>query len=82
MVNENLIFYTPSRAYDSIDDLAETIMNPANCRFSTLKHSIKDNINFAHPALVYVYTDILKPNVLGDSFMRPLTSLHFPSVKG
>jgi len=37
------------RTYDSIDDLAEIIMNPVNCRFSKVKHSIKDNINFARP---------------------------------
>jgi len=41
MVKENLVSYIPSRAYVSIDDLAETIMNPANCRSSTVKHSIK-----------------------------------------
>ena len=44
MVKENLLSYFPSRAYASIDDLAETSMNPANCRSSTVKHSIKDNV--------------------------------------
>jgi len=42
MVKENLVSYFPSRTYDSIDDLTKTIMNPANCRSSTMKHSIKD----------------------------------------
>jgi hypothetical protein len=30
MVKENFVSYIPLRAHDSIDDLAETIMNPAN----------------------------------------------------
>jgi hypothetical protein len=81
MVKKNLVSYFPSRAYASIDDLDETIMNPANCRSSTVKHSIKDNINFAHPEPVYVYTNIIKPNLVGDSYVRLLTSLHFPSAK-
>jgi len=56
-------------------------MNPANCRSSTVKHSLKDNINFAHPETVYVYTDIIKSNLVGDCYVRLLTSLHFPSAK-
>jgi len=82
MFKENLVPYFPSRAYDSIDHLAETIMNSANCRSPTLKHSIKDNIHFAHPDSVYVYTDIIKSNLVGDSYVLLLTSLHFPSAKG
>ena len=73
--------YFPSRVYDSIDDLAETIMHPANCRSSTVKHSMKDNINFSHPEPLYIYTDIIKPNLVGDSYVRVLTSLHFSSAK-
>jgi len=49
MVKENIVYYFPSRAYDSIDDLAETNMNPANCISSTVKHSLKGNINCPHP---------------------------------
>jgi hypothetical protein len=56
MVKENLVSYFPSRACDSIEDLAEKCMNPGNCRSSTLKHSIKDNSNFAYPVPVYIYT--------------------------
>jgi len=82
MVKKNLVSSFPSRSYDSIDDLAETIMNPVNCRSSTVKHSIKEYINFAHHEPVYVYTDIIKPNLVGDSYVRLLTSLHFPSAKG
>jgi hypothetical protein len=54
MVKENLVAYFPSRAYDSIVDLTETIMNSANCRSSSVKHSLKDNINIAYPEAVYV----------------------------
>jgi len=82
IVKENLVSHFPSRAYDSIDDLAETIMNNANCRSSTMKHSIKDNINFAHTATVYVYTDIIKPNLFGNTYVRLITSLHIPTTKG
>ena len=57
-------------------DLAESIMNPANCRFSTVKQSIKDNCNFAQLEPIYVYTDI-KPNLVRDSYIRLLTSLYF-----
>ena len=82
MVTENLVSHFTSRAYNSIDDLSETIMNPAKCRYSTVKHSIKYNIYFVHPVPVNVYTDIIKQNLVGDSYVRILTSLHFPSAKG
>ena len=55
LVKKNLVSYFPSRAYNSVDDLEKTIINPANYRSSTVKHSLKDNINFAHPDPVYVY---------------------------
>jgi len=57
-------------------------MNPASCRSSTVKHFIIDYIKFAHPEPVYIYTDIIKPNLVRDSYVRLLTSLHFPSAKG
>ena len=81
MVKEHLVSYFPSLTYDCIDDLGETIMNPANFRSSTVKNSIKDNINFAHPVHVYFHTNIIKPNFVGDSYLWLLTSLHLPSAK-
>jgi len=69
MVKEHLVSYFPSLTYDCIDDLGETIMNPANFRSSTVKNSIKDNINFAHPVHVYFHTNIIKPNFVGDSYL-------------
>ena len=44
-----------------------------------MNFSKKDNFNFAQPEPVSVYTDIIKPNLFGDSYVRLLTSLHFPS---
>jgi hypothetical protein len=80
--NENLVSYFSAHIYNGIDDLAETIMNPANCRSYAVNISTKDNFNFAQPEHVYVYTDIIKPNLVGDSYVRLLTSLHFPSKTG
>jgi len=82
MVDENLVSYFPTRVYNGIDDLAQIIMNPANCHSSTVNLSTKDNFNFTQPEPVYIYTDIIKPNLVGDSYVRLLTSLHFPSNTG
>jgi hypothetical protein len=54
MINENLVFYFPALEYNDFDDLAETIMNPANCRSSTVNLSTKDNFIFAQPEPLYV----------------------------
>jgi len=80
MANEILVPYFPARVYNDVNDLAETIMNPAKCRSSTLNLSKKENINFAQPEPVYVYSDIMKSNLVGDSYVQLLTSLHFPST--
>ena len=53
MVNENLVSYFTARVYNGIDDLAETLMNPANFRSSTVNLSTIDNFNFTQPELVY-----------------------------
>ena len=44
MVKENLVSYFLALAYNYIDDLAETIMNTANCCSSTVNLSNKDNL--------------------------------------
>ena len=79
MVKENFVSYIPLRAHD---DLADTIMNPANWPSSTVNHSLKVNITSPHPEPIYVYTDIIKSKLVGDSYLRLLTSLHFPLAKG
>jgi len=81
IINENLVPYFPARVYNGIDDLVDMIMDPANCRSSTINLSTKDNLNLAQPEPVFVYTDIIKPNLVGDSYVR-LTSLHVPSNTG
>jgi hypothetical protein len=57
-------------------------MNPANCYSSNVSMSVKDNSYFATPEPVYVCSDIMKANFVGDSYLRLLTTLHFPSVTG
>jgi len=49
MINEILVSYFPARVYNGIDNLVETIMNPANCRSSTVNLSAKGNFQFAQP---------------------------------
>jgi len=82
MVNENLVPYFFARLYNGIDDLAETIMNPAICHSSTVNLSTKDKFNFSQPEPVYIYTDFIKPNLVGDSYVGLLIPLHFPSDTG
>jgi hypothetical protein len=68
--------------YNELEDLAETNMNPANCHTSRVPLAANDNFDFATPEPVYVYTEIIKPNLVGDSYVRQLASLHFPSDTG
>jgi hypothetical protein len=68
--------------YNGLENLAETIMNPANCHSSRVPQAVNDNFDFVMPEPVYVYTDIIKPNLVGDSYMRILASLHFPTDTG
>ena len=82
MINGNIVSYFPARVYNGVEDLAETIMDPANCRTSLVIVPTKENLNFARTEPVYVYTDIIRPNLVGDTYVRLLTTLHFPSDKG
>jgi len=82
VVNKNLVFLFPTRAFNGIEDLADTIMNHANCHSSTVNLSTKDNFDFAQPEPVYNYTDIIKPNLVANSHVRLLTSLQFLSYAG
>jgi len=82
MIDENLVSYFPARVYNGIEDLTETIMNPANCHSFTVNLSTNGYFNFTQPEPVYIYTGIIKPYLFGDSFVRLLTSLHFPSNTG
>ena len=81
-VKENLISYIPARVYNNIEDLTEEIIKHANCRSSTVTLSSKDKFNFSQPETIYGYTNIIKPNVFRDHYVRLLTSLHFPPNSG
>jgi hypothetical protein len=72
----------PVQVYNGLEHLAKTIMAPENCRSSRIPVSETDNSNFAAPEPIFVYTDNIKPNLVGDSYIRLLTSLHFPSPTG
>jgi len=78
----NRVSLFPARIYKGLEDLAETIMNPAYCHTSRITVSLKDNPDFTTPEPVYVYTHIIKPNLVGDSYVKLLTTLHFPSSRG
>ena len=57
-------------------------MNPANCRMLRVTLFSKGNFSFALPETVYIYTDIIKPNLVGDSYVRLLSILQFTSKTG
>ena len=82
MIRDNVVSKFPNRVYNGLEDLAETIMNPANCHSSPVNAPVKGNSDFASPEPVYVYTDIVKPNLFGDSYVKLLTTLHSPSSTG
>jgi len=44
-------------------------MNPANYRSSAVNLSTKENINFTRSEPVYIYTDIMNPNLVGDTYV-------------
>ena len=77
---DNHVSHFPARVYNGLEDLDETIMNPANCRTCGITVSLKDNPAFTTPEPVYMYTDI-QPNLVGD-VVKPLTTLHFSSSTG
>jgi len=81
MVNDNLVSYFPASLYNGIGDLTETVSITANCRSSTVNISTKDNFKFLQTEPIYVYTDIIKPYMVGDSYVGLLTSLHFRSTR-
>jgi hypothetical protein len=51
--------------YNGLEDLVKTIMSPANFHSSSAAIPVEDNSDFATPEPVYVYTDIIKPNLVG-----------------
>jgi hypothetical protein len=80
-IDNNIVSHFPYRIYNGLEALAETIMNPANCHTSRITIA-KDNPDFTTPEPVYVYTDIIKPNLVDDSYVKLLTTLHISSSTG
>ena len=81
-IDNKVVSHFPVRMYDNLDDLAKTIMNPDNYRSSAVSLPAEDNSGFTTQEPVYVYNDIIKPNWVGDSYVRHLTTLHIPSKTG
>jgi len=57
-------------------------MIPAGCHSTRITVAVLDNSDFGIPETVYVFTDIIKPNLVGVSYVRRLKSTHFPSKTG
>jgi hypothetical protein len=60
-IGEKLVSHFPVQVYNGLEDLANTIITPANCRSSRIPESETVNSNFAAPESMFVYTDIIKP---------------------
>jgi hypothetical protein len=71
-IDNHVVSHYPARVYNVLEDLAETILNPANCRASKITVSLKDNPDLTTPEPVYVYSDIIKPNLVGGSYVKLL----------
>jgi len=44
-----VVSHFPTRVYNGLEDLAETIMKPANCHSYRVNISVKGNSDFASP---------------------------------
>jgi hypothetical protein len=68
--------------YGSLDDLAKRVMKPTNCRSSAVSPQAKYNSVFNAQKPVYVYTDVIQPNLSGDPYFRHLQTLTFHRKQG
>jgi hypothetical protein len=48
-INNHIVSHLPARIYNGLEDLAETIMNPANSHISRITVSLKANPDFTTP---------------------------------
>jgi hypothetical protein len=78
-INEKVVSHFPLRVYNGLEDLAKTIMSTANYHSSSVDIPVKDNSDVATTEPAYLYTDI-KPNLVRNSYVELLTTLHFPSA--
>jgi hypothetical protein len=81
-LKDSMVSHFPVRTYNGLKDLFDTIMKPANHSSSRVIIWTKYNTEFTQPEPVYVYTNIIKPDLVGDTYARLLTPLHFPSSTG
>jgi hypothetical protein len=81
-IDNHIVSHFTAHIYNGLEDLAETIMNPANCHTSRITVSLKDNPHFITPEPVYVWIDNIKLNLVGDSYVKLLTTLRFSSSTG
>ena len=54
LIDIHVVSQFPARVYNGLEDLDETIMNPANSSTSRITISLKDNPHFTTPEPVYV----------------------------
>jgi hypothetical protein len=66
-IGEKLVSHFPVQVYNGLEDLAKTIMTHANWRSSRIPVAETDNSNFTAPEPIFVYSDIMKANLVGDS---------------
>jgi len=76
-IDNHIVSQFPARVYNGRENLAEKIMNRATCHTSRITVSLKDNTDFTTPEPVYVYTDIIKPNLVGDSYVKSFNDSTF-----
>ena len=50
-IRDCVVSHFPNHVCNGLEDLAETIMNLANCHSSRVNVPVKDNSDFAHPSL-------------------------------
>jgi hypothetical protein len=73
-----MLYLTFVRTND-FEDLVATILKPTNCRSFRDSLPVKHNSQSTASQRVYVYTVVIKSNLVGDSYLRIVKSLHFTS---
>ena len=64
IIDNHIVSHIPGRIYNGLEDLAETIMNPAKWSTYRITVSLKDNPDFTTLGPVYMYTDIIETNLV------------------
>jgi hypothetical protein len=69
-IDEKVVIQFPSCVYCNIDDLAKTAMNPTNCRSTSVSLRAKNKYFFTTSKLAYVYSDVIKSNLVVDFYFK------------